>query len=66
MRASVSSSNLEAYFMPQLLLQEADRAWRRSKREESRHSSSDFEMDVKRILTSMLDIRPVETKVCYQ
>lgn len=51
--------------MPQLLLQEADRTWRRTKREESRHSLTDFEMDVKRILSTMLEIKPVDTKVCF-
>lgn len=54
---------MDAYHMPQMLLQEADRAWRRSKREESRQALNDFELDVKRIVSGMLDIKPVETKV---
>lgn len=61
-----ASANLEAYNMPQLLLQEAERTWRRTKREESRHSLTDFEMDVKRILSTMLEIKPVDTKVCFE
>eukprot|EP00892_Ulva_mutabilis_P008362 jgi/Ulvmu1/5899/UM026_0020.1 len=61
-RASASSANLEAYHMPHLLLQEADRAWRRTKREESRQALNEFEVDVKRIVSSMLDIKPVEPK----
>jgi hypothetical protein len=61
-RASANTANLDAYRMPQQLLAEADKTWRRAKREEARASPTEFDLDVKRVL-GLLDYKPVHLKV---
>jgi hypothetical protein len=62
-RASANTINLDAYRMPQRLLTESDKAWRLKKREESRQSPTEFDLDVKRVL-GLLQFKDVQMKVC--